>query len=340
MGRGDPRAGRADADAIISNYLTTNPAVGMSVALAHKGTIYLRRGWGHANKAKGKTAHGDTVYRLASVSKAIAALIGYKLQSLEESDAHFIDLDRQTKSYETRLKAHHTHTLADLLAHRGQVGHYAELGGSAQSGEFKTAYAASKFFRDKPLVTSSVHYSTHAYTLLAAAYEAKTKMSFCGLLDRYISTPLDVPSLRCEKKSESVFHRSKIYRNTRPRTVTTRLNLSWKYAGGGLEASAVDLARLGIKIAKGKLLDSEVITQMTTPPDSLSNRAHGWDPGGHNGRRYFEKRGDLTGARALYRIYPADEIVVVLLTNTRAKPDTSSGSLRAPASALVDLLFD
>ena len=56
---------------------------------------------------------------------------------------------------------------------------------------------------------------------------------------------------------------------------------------------------------------------MTTNPDRLANYAYGWDTGTHLGTKVIAKAGKQTGSRTYIRIYPEENLVIVLAANTR-----------------------
>ncbi len=125
-------------DRIISAYRTNNSLPGISVAVIRNGSMIYRRGFGFATKDT-KVAHGETVYSAASVSKVIGGTLAGKLeaeQRLRDGTAliRTLDLTLPTASYLRKIPvtfgffvsipAHHTHTVEQLLSHRGCVGHY------------------------------------------------------------------------------------------------------------------------------------------------------------------------------------------------------------------------
>lgn len=110
---------KKDLDLNVDNYWQINTSVGMSIAIAEKGQIRYLRGKGYADRSKGKEAHGNTVYRLASISKAITSIMAFQLKQRGQ-----LNLDNPTRSYESQLPAHHTHTVGQLLSNRGKVRGY------------------------------------------------------------------------------------------------------------------------------------------------------------------------------------------------------------------------
>ncbi|MEK7255932.1 MAG: serine hydrolase, partial [Bacteroidota bacterium] len=108
-----------EVNKLIEDYLKANPTAGMSVAIAVNGKIKYKRGFGLADVSASKQADSETIYRLASVSKAVTGTLAFRLK-----DKGKIDLNKKTRDYESRLPAHHTHTVGQLLSNRGKVRHY------------------------------------------------------------------------------------------------------------------------------------------------------------------------------------------------------------------------
>lgn len=299
-------------------YLKDFPAAGMSVGIAIDGKIRFLRGWGFQDVQAEKEAHANTVYRHASIAKALAGIIAFRLKAKNQ-----LDLSAKTRDYEPRLPAHHTHTVGELLSNRGHVRHYIDHDPASQAGTTKiypNACEASKLFSADPLVQEPYLYSTHSYTLAAAALEKAAGKLYPKLMEDELTLPLGLPTLRCEDLNNPSAERSKIYRiHGHGFAELTPLSLSWKYAGGGTESSAYDLLRLGIKLLNDEVLSPADRLAMTTPPDDIEPYAYGWGVATHLGEKVFAKSGGQPGARSYIRCYPDKKIVIVLLCNTEGK---------------------
>ena len=53
----------------------------------------------------------------------------------------------------------------------------------------------------------------------------------------------------------------------------------------------------------------------------------------HHSRSYYEKRGDQEGGRSILRIYPSEDIVIVMLSNTAAQ------AMKSPVKEIAKRLF-
>ncbi|NEQ63819.1 MAG: hypothetical protein F6K53_43610 [Moorea sp. SIO4A1] len=91
--------------------------------------------------------------------------------------------------------------------------------------------------------------------------------------------------------------------------LSSRDNLSWKYPGGGLESSAMDLARLGMKVFDGSVISAQSLNTLW-PGSTFS----------HNGAQ--------NGAKSYWRLYFNDKTVIAVLSNqNRGNPKELTNTL-------------
>jgi hypothetical protein len=105
--------------------------------------------------------------------------------------------------------------------------------------------------------------------------------------------------LRPEVLNQGNSERAAIYKKdaNNKNVLSNRDNLSWKYPGGGLESSSVDLARFGMKILDGSFLSTQALNEL------------GWQ----GGVRSFT--GSQNGADSNLRLYPNNKLVIAILSN-------------------------
>ncbi len=323
---------RDDVEKLVDDYAKKQPTAGMSIAIMVNGSVQYMRGWGYQDVKNEKEAHANTVYRHASVSKALCGTLAFRLQAKNK-----LDIAKKTRDYEPRLPRHHTHTVGQLLSNRGKVRHYKDndpAGSSGTTKVYENAYEASKLFSADPLVPGSYLYSTHGYTCAVAAMEKAAGKTYTKIMEDELTNLFDLNTMRCEDLKRSVAERSKIYeRDGNDYKELNPLSLSWKFGGGGTESSAFDLARFGDKLLKGDILSNANMTTMTTDPDNAANYAYGWDTGTDSGEKVFAKSGGQPGARAYIRCYPGKKISIALLCNTRGDGISDLG--RAIGAVLI-----
>lgn len=80
--------GRAQAEKILAGYVANPGIPGVGAAIVRNGQVVFRGGAGFADKDKNLEAHGRTIYRLASVAKAVTGTLAYDMEQ-----AKLLDLD-------------------------------------------------------------------------------------------------------------------------------------------------------------------------------------------------------------------------------------------------------
>ncbi len=302
-------------DAAITAYQNKFNVPGMSVAIAQKGKIVYARGFGFADIAKQQKADSATVFRLASVSKPITMAL--TMRQVEKG----LSLEKPARFYVPQLPGHHTYTVGHLLKHQSGIRHYrgskrpnCEVPNNpnwkdSSNTQYPTATSATKLFSQDPLMFkpgSKPCYSTHAYTVLGAVLETSSKQSFTQLVNQELTQGLNLPSLRPENIKQANSKRVSIYKSKNDindkNTPANRDNLSWKYAGGGLESNSVDLAKFGMKVIDGSFLSPQARQQL------------GWG-------NIFTYSGAQTGAESHLRLEFSKGIVIVVLSNQRISLD-------------------
>ena len=327
---------RDSADSMVVGFMNDSNLPGISVAIIKDGTFIYRRGFGNRDVQNNLPADSRTIYRLASVSKPIGAVIGYRLE-----ERGLIDLTENTQTYISQLGTQHNHTIEQLLAHQGCMPHYDESTVSQnQSGQFNTAFASAQEFSfwnnevlqnttdsedlrvpagtSRCVAGQAYRYSTPGYTLVAAAYEQATNKTVNELVIDEIRDPIGFTSFGAEDRTSSNRHRAVGYKAN---MALANDNISWKVLGGGLEVSAYDLSRFGLALLNNRMISETSRDRMWTVFNSTTHptRTPGWISGVHEGRSIVRHSGHQAGGNASIRIYPDDNLVLALLSNkTRA----------------------
>ncbi len=303
---------------------------GMSIAIAQNGKFVYLRGFGYADLDDEVIAHSRTLFRLASVSKAVAGALSLRLD-----EKGLVDIDDPSSAHIPGLPAFHTHTVSETISNRSGIGHYDEY--PSIVGAYNTALAAAMQLWNTPLVGnpgSQYFYSTHAYTFLGASLEGTVGDPLGTIFEDTLREPYNLNTLNLENRSVPNKYRATLY-NTQNNEVSAD-DLSWKVLGGGLEASTYDLARFGAKLVDGTILSQASLNSMWTPPDNLSNYALGWNTGTHLGSSVVAKSGAQNGARSYIRIYPDDEIVIVVMTNRKGGGHSPSELAKAIGALILN----
>lgn len=350
-------------DAAIKGHQNANSSgafiPGISVAIIKDDEFFYKQGFGYADVENRIPATSKTVYLSASLSKLIGGTLTVKMQ--EEG---LLDVNDATRLHVPDMPEHHTHTIAQLLAHVGCVKHYGELSGAINhTTHYPSAEKAAEFFWKEKLLTYDVvptdvdprgyvtpgdteckpgsvyinHYSTPSYTLVAAALESAGNSDITTLLDSRILNQFD--SMRVQFATPSLPDIDPLFRATPyvdNDTPTQYENNNWKILGGGIESNVADMAQFGLKV-----LNNEIISKSSRDNYlwSKGNRGGGYGLGWRlaGGEDNFHARWDghwAKGARSALRVYRDKGLVIAIMSNR------GQNNIRELEQRISDIMLD
>lgn len=362
-------------DTMVQNYRARHRIPGISVVIMDSAEVIYRRGFGWADSLAQKQAHSGTIYLAASVSKAIGGTLAARLEELGH-----VDLTRQTGSIVDDVPSGHTHTVEQLLAKIGCIRHY---NGSFQDpnqsrDQNGNLFLNEKYYRWRAVAIDSIQspilpnctpgqrylYSTHGYTFVGAVLEEVMREDIQQIVAEELQLPYQLPTLMTmgsfpvagPSGPVPFYDLAQGYRYNQATGVSDPVDYedsSWKVLGGGLQISAIDLARFGWLTLNGDIVgpltrDNRLWNPLTggavdwtppgaTPATTLADTfALAWlierrNPGQLVSgtmvpRRVAEHGGTARGARSILRIYRDDGLIIAILTNQRngaLTPNTS-----------------
>jgi len=290
---------------------------GLSCAIAVRGELVARIGLGLADVENDVPATPQTVYRLASISKPITAVLAMQLVERGELD---LDADVHTLVPEWPAQRWPV-TTRQLLAHLGGVRHY--QGEAECTVHYGTQRQGLVRFAADPLLHepgSRHHYSTYGYNLVGAVVESRTGQPFPQVLRERIAGPANAPSLQDDDVRRIVRGRAQGYvRKDEQLQNSELMDASYKLGGGGLCASAEDLARVCVALLDGVLLRPETLQAMWTRQRTSAGEEVGYGLGFRVERDGKHLRVWHSGAQArvstMLLLLPTERIAVVVLCN-------------------------
>lgn len=284
--------------------------MGLSVAVASPGRITTYEG-GFADREGKKPVTAETRFRLGSISKSVTAVLVIRQVEKGRLTLHQ-GVSTWVQGFDDREGRV---SLRRALGHTAGIRHYQAGKSDAQFRPFTVTEGLAVFAKDPLLFEPGERYSysTHGLTLAAAALEKVTGSSFAGLV-----ASLGFASLRIEDRSGPGV-RSKLYAKATPsaRLEVKEEDISWKAAGGGLEATASDLARFAMGVMDGSLVNSASRAQLWTRQTLNNGRQTSYGLGWAamaDGR--WGHSGSQQGCSTLMVCDPAAKKAVVVLANT------------------------
>jgi serine beta-lactamase-like protein LACTB len=306
----------------------------VSFAAAVDGNIVWEVAVGWADLSAQLGASPETRYRTGSVAKSITSVILGRLAAAGE-----IDLDAPVSKYVPQATGPVGQaTIRQLAGHMGGVRHYTQRPSKQlllEQFNWKHYAQASEalelFIGDSLLFTpgTGFQYSTHGFTLLSAALESAGGRPYLTLLEEEIVEPAGLHATGPDDVTADIADRAVTYMQLGGRYIDPPdADPSYKWAGGGLLATARDLARFGSALIEQDLLDARMLEQLWTPqlmPDSTPNPQNygmGWRidrEAGLIGRsdtvRVVHHGGSSPGGSAFLLLVPDDGVAIAILTN-------------------------
>lgn len=306
-------------ETLVTETMSADSIPALSVAVATRGTMSWSRAYGLQDLEAFVPAKPTTVFRLASISKSLTAVLALRLAA-----AGRLDLDLPIQQYVPDFPAKPgSITPRLLLGHLAGIRHYRDYGEINSSRRFARLRDALVLFQDDPLVATPgtrFAYSTFGYTLLGVSLEHACGQSFDVCLREWLLKPVGMDRTTVDDARAVIPQRARGYgRDPSGRVINTDLvDTSNKVPGGGLAGTAEDLVRFALAIRKGSLLPPELTRSMWTdqklPDGMLTGYGLGWSIV-RESPKLVGHGGGQAGATTMLLIDPDQGNVVAVLCN-------------------------
>lgn len=247
---------RAEDRLIRSRESLHVPSVSVAVGLG--GKLIWNSAVGYADLENQIKATPETIYRLGSTSKAITSTLIMRLAS-----EGLIQVDDTVNSFIPQLTAGHSMiTWRQLLSHTAGFGNYGDFGLKSaffticNCIQFDNVDEALGLFIESPLLFEpgeDFEYSSFDVIAASKAIETVTQLPFLESLDDYLFDQLGMNQTFGDHAqdiagSEAVFYElhQNNFRKWRSLNLSShKVNLSYKWAGGGLISTPSDMVKMG-----------------------------------------------------------------------------------------------
>ena len=315
---------------IISEVTSKQGNVGLGVAVWHKGELIFAAGQGLADVEHNVPVTRDTLFQVASVTKAFTGITLLKLW-----EGGRIDLDAAIQQYVPHFPrgTGAAVTLRYLQAHLGGVRGYRpnERTPDFFKRHYDRASDAIEIFANDPLepVGSKPIYSSYGYNLIAAAIEGATVKPFPEVLAAEVISPLGLQRTITPDARVPIRNRSRsytYYSPNNPGVETATLfrgrdhDYSYNYGGGNLLTTVEDLVQFGRVLLKPGFLKPATRTLLLTPfkPNAIQN--FGWVVTSDDAQRpVLFTTGDIEAFQAGITVWPEHDLIVAITSNTQGK---------------------
>jgi serine beta-lactamase-like protein LACTB len=306
--------------AVLVSFMDAHHVPGMTAAVAVDSTLVWTEGFGYADLEHMVHARPQTRWRIASISKTLTAVAA--MQLLEQGK---LDLDAPIQRWVPEFpQKRGPVTLRRLMSHTSGLRHY--KGDEFESDvHYDDVIAPIAVFAQDSLLFmpgERYSYSTYGFTLVSAAVRRASGEPFLDYLAEHVIRPAGLTSVGPEKKDSIILHHASFYLEDSLGVVTKapEVDLSNKWAGGGLLSTASDLVRWALAVSEHRVLSDSMTERMWTRQKlndgTLGPYALGWRVETNAaGRRVVYHTGGAMGGGGVLYFYPDDGVAVAILGN-------------------------
>jgi CubicO group peptidase (beta-lactamase class C family) len=257
-----PEEKAAKLQAAVADLLRQNHVSGLSVVVTHNGQVVWCKEFGKADLENNVLVTRATKFRLASVSKPVTAVAVLRL--VEKGK---IDLDAPVQKYVPGFpEKPWPITIRQLLCHTSGIRHYRPRE-SESTRHYDSMKRSLDIFKDDDLLFepgTKLGYSTYAYTLLGCVIEAASGKSYMDCLREEVLEPAGMVNTSADDVYAIIPNRARGYARAGAGQFRNAglMDASYKIPGGGLLATAEDLAKFAVALQNGKLLQDKTMAQM------------------------------------------------------------------------------
>ncbi|WP_287003179.1 serine hydrolase domain-containing protein [Sphingobium sp.] len=330
---------RLRVDAAVRDVLGQTYSPSASIAIVRDGEIVYAAAYGRARLSPVEKATPATRYQLASLSKSLTA----QALLLLEQDGK-LDLDDPVSRWIPDLSGGDKVTVRQLLQHTaGFPDHYPQTYPAGPRMKPTTPDTITKTWGHHPLLFapgSRFRYSNLNYVIAGRIAEKVSGMPLFAFLRQRVFVPLgmeatiDLDDIDASTPDLTIGYVRPALGALEPAPEEGR---GWSFGAGQVVTTADDVARWDTAFLAGRLLKPtqarEEITVPTLADGSRSSYALGLFVSQRGGRTVYYHVGQGLGFIAINRLYPAEKIAIIVLTN-----DSSSTAFAQIADRLAYLI--
>jgi serine beta-lactamase-like protein LACTB, mitochondrial len=303
----------------VSSEMSRLAIPGLTVAVVADGQLLWSNGYGLADIENFVPAKTSTVYRIASLSKPITATAVMQL-----AERGKLDLDAPIQKYVPAFpEKQWPVTARHLLGHQSGLRHVQDEEWSS-TRHYTTLTSSLDIFKDEPLLFTpgtKTEYSTYGFNLLGCAVEGASGSKFLDYLRENLFGPAGMEHTRADDVYEVIPNRAPGYQRLPSGHIVNSVlaDTSNKIPGGGLCATAPDVARFAIAMLGNALVSREswdtMVAAQKTADGKTTGYGLGWRVGRWRGRREVWHHGGQPRVSTLLYMQPDRRFAVVFLAN-------------------------
>lgn len=309
---------KAEAEKILYYLIQEEIIPGASVTVTKKGKIIWQGGYGYADISKKTPVDPQkTIFRVASMSKAITGVLLARLQEQKKFDWN-LSLYEYVPNFPPKP---FDFTIKQLAGHLAGIRSY-----KANEYTLNKKYSIEEgidLFKDDILQSApgtKFLYSSYGINLISLAVEKCLNKKFEDIAKDEVFKPLNMWRTFPDRGKIITDEATPYTRTKKGLDKATEVNNYFKLAGGGFLSTSHDIAKMGTAIERHSFLsqaiENEMLKKQCTTDDVEINYGIGWqNQRDWNGRDYFGHTGMGVGGFGWLSVYPNEQVVIVMLFN-------------------------
>ncbi len=329
-----------EIDDYANTVMTTWKGPGMAIAVIKDDKVVSAKGYGVLKLGEPAAVNADTVFAIASNSKAfttasLAILVDEKKLNWDDKVSKYLpDFQLYDPWVTSEL------TIRDLVTHR--------VGLDTFSGDllwYETTYSPDEILRRvrylKPVSSFRTRFGYQNLMFIAAGkvVEKASGQSWCSFVTERILTPLGMMRTKCSINSLPDNAAWPHNESGGALRVLHRGNVDGSYSAAALNSSVNDLSKwVRTQLAKGKFGDKRIFSEQQSwamhqpylaqqvsmaasrnnPTTHFSGVAMGWFVSDYHGRKIINHSGGLDGMLSYTVLIPEENAGFVVLTNNES----------------------
>ena len=309
---------KAEAEKILYYLIQEEIIPGASVTVTKQGKIIWQGGYGYADISKKTPVDPQkTIFRVASMSKAITGVLLARLQEQKKFDWN-LSLYEYVPNFPPKP---FDFTIKQLAGHLAGIRSY-----KANEYTLNKKYSIEEgidLFKDDILQSApgtKFLYSSYGINLISFAIEKCLNKKFEDIAKDEVFKPLNMWRTFPDRGKIITDEAIPYTRTKKGLDKATEVNNYFKLAGGGFLSTSHDIAKMGTAIERHSFLsqavENEMLKKQCTTDDVEINYGIGWqNQHDWNGRDYFGHTGMGVGGFGWLSVYPNEQVVIVMLFN-------------------------
>lgn len=315
---------RAALDTFLRAHISEEKIPGMVVGI-FEGDDQWVRAYGVADIENQTPMKIDSSFRLASITKTMTAVA--ILQLVERGK---IDLDAEVQQYVPYFpRKPWPVTIRHLLGHLAGIPHYVNRDVELHFKDHKNTREAVGVFENFDLVAepgTKFSYSSYGYNLLGAVIEGASGLSYADYMRANVWGPLGMSATRLDDPIAVIPNRVRGYQLIDGKIANSEfVDISSRFAAGGLRTTVPDLLRFARGLMSGKLVSAANFELLSTSMQTRNGRLTGNGMGtvihpglgfgDTNGRFAISNSGGQAETRTFIMMFPRRNIAFATAMN-------------------------